>query len=341
MLASALATLALAAGLAPAWAGDDFLALVRKAGSRQEPEERVEYFARAIAAWTPSHGPGLLAACYFGRGEARYDAGDFARALPDLAQALEGDLNNARALFLRGRILLHQTLMAEEPSTRRAADAARALEEYAALRPEDAEGLLALGRAQILAGRAAEARASFERARRLEPSDPRPELGLGRAWLAERSLSRARESLDAAEALARGRDADVLTERARCRLAHGDELGARADYDRALPRHEELLQDLARGRARPVDIDERQAEAGRAYYGRGRLREARGEAAGARADYEAGCRHGEPRCCRRVQSLSAPPPPEPRPAPAKPPKKPRRRALPSPSSDPGDRIYGS
>jgi Flp pilus assembly protein TadD len=332
------------AGSPSVWGGDDFLALVRKAGSRQEPEERVEYFSRAIAAWTPGHGSGLLAACYFGRGEARFKTGDMAQALPDLVKAQDDDPNNARAVFLRGRILLHQTLLEEEPSARSAAQAAQVLAEYSALKPEDVEGLLAWGRAQVLAGRSDEARLTFGRARKLAPADPRPSLGTGRAFMAARRWDPAREDLEAADGLAHGRDADVLAERAACRLAQGDQAGALADLGRSLPLQEDILQDLTRSRALPLDIEERQSAAGRAYLGRGGLRESRGDTAGALADYEAGCRHGSRRCCARAAAMgppslkgSRPPLPEG----TRPKKKPKRRQLPNPESDPGDRIYGS
>ncbi|MBI5240206.1 MAG: tetratricopeptide repeat protein [Elusimicrobia bacterium] len=320
--------------------GDDFLSLVRKAGNRREPEERVEYYTRALSAWAPGHGAGLLAACRFGRGEARYETGRFAEALPDLEGALEGDPGNARALFLRGRILLHQAYMADEPSP----DAVRLLTEYAALKPEDPEGLIALGRAQLLARRFEAARASFGLAARLAPSDPRPRLGSGRAFRAQRRWVAAREELDSAEALAKSRDPDVPAERAAWSLAQGDEKGALAGLDRALPRQEELLLELVRSRALPVEVFERQAAAGRAYLGRGTLRENRGDAAGAREDYEAGCRHGDKSCCARAEALrkaparktEAAPPIRPKPAPKR-----RRPRLPEPESAPGERIYGS
>jgi|GEM_PF-5808566 len=343
MLPPAFVALALMAGSSAAWGGDDFLTLVRKAESRQEPEERVEYFSRALAAWTPGHGSGLRAACHFGRGEARTQTGDFAQALPDLAKALEEDPNNARAVFLRGRILLHQTLLEEDPSVRSAAPAAQALADYAALKPEDVEGLLALGRAQLLAGHIAAAQVAFGRARKLAPSDPRPVLGIARAFLAARDFGRTLESLDAADPLARGRDPDLLTERAACRLAQGDQAGALAELDGALPRHEELLLDLSRSRALPLEVEERTAAAGRAYLSRGGLRESHGDTPGALADYTAGCRHGSRRCCARAQALGGlkPRPPQPPPAPVKPPKKSKPWKIPGPVSDPGERIYGS
>lgn len=331
-----------------AWGADDFLSLVRKAGNRREPDERAEYYSRALDAWTPGHGAGLLAACRFGRGEARYETGSFSEALADLELALEGDPDNARALFLRGRILLHGAILEDElpPRSARAAMAAKALTEYAALKPEDAEGQLALGRAQLAAGRGEEARRSFSRARRLAPSDPRPLLGIARAFLAARRWSGAREGLDAAEALARGRDPDVFFERAVWSLAQGDEAGALSRLDRSLPLQEDILNDLDRSRALPVEIAERQAAAGRAYLSRGTLREKRGDDAGALEDYRAGCRHGSRRSCARAEGLGKTPA---RPAPAaqKPPARakpaPRRSRpkAPEPENAPGERIYGS
>ena len=323
------------------WAADDFLPLMRKAEGRKEPEERVLYFTRAIAAWTPAHGNGLLANCLFRRGEASYEAYDFAGALPDLGQALDFDPRNARAYFLRGMIRLHQARSEKTGAanlSRLASQAARDLAEYAALNPGDCEGLLALGQAQVLAGRSGEALGTFTSAQRLIPSDPRPRLGAGRAFMAARDLDRAQASLDEADALARGRDAEVLTERAVCRAARGDETGALADYDRALPRHEDVIADMVRSRAHPADIAERRAAAGRAYYGRGRIRESRGDKAGARDDYQAGCRHGHEPCCRRARALAAakgPPPLR-----VAPPRKPKpRKKIPNPKSSPGDRIY--
>ena len=343
MLLPGLMALALMAGSPSIWGGDDFLALIRKAEARREPEERVEYLSRALATWTPSHGRSLLAACYFGRGEARYQTGDFTEALPDLAKALDGDPDNARVMFLRGRILLHQTLLEESPSIHSAAQAAKALADYVSLKPEDIEGLLSLGRAQVLAGHIAAAQVAFVRARKLAPFDPRPGLGIGRAFLAARDFRPARESLDAADALARGRDADILTERAACRLAQGDQAGALAELDCALQRHAELLLDLTRSRALPLEVEERQASAGRAHLDRGSLRESRGDTPGALADYRAGCRHGIQRACARAQALAGlkPRPAPPPPTPLKPLKKTKRRKIPKPTNDPGERIYGS
>ncbi len=325
--------------------GDEFLGLARKARDRREPGERIEYYTRAISAWTPGHGAGLLAACRFGRGEARYEAGEFAEALSDLGSALEGDPGNARALFLRGRILLHEAVMEDAPA--RALQAAKVLSEYAALKPEDAEGLVALGRAQLLGSRREQARSSFAKARALAPSDPRPLVGIARAFLAERRWDSAREGLDEAQALARGRDPDVFFERAAWSLAQGDEAGALLGLDRALPLQEERLQELVRSGALPVETAERQAAAGRAYLKRGTLREKRGEAAGAREDYEAGCRHGEKRCCaaaKRPPSLEgrrSPLPEGTAPSKKKPAPKRRRPKAPQPQSAPGERIYGS
>lgn len=326
------------------WGADDFLSLVRKAGSRREPEERVEYYTRALTAWTPGHGSSLLAACHFGRGEARYEAGRFGPALADLDQVRDGDPGNARAIFLRGRILLHEAVMEDDPA--RARRAAEVLAEYGALEPEDAEGQLALGRAQLIARRQDEARRSFSRAKSLSPSDPRPLVGLARALLAARRWDGSRDELDAAQSLARGRDPDVFFARAAWSLAQSDEKGALAHFDRSLPLQEDRLAELIRARALPVEIAERQAAAGRAYLGRGALREKRGDAAGALADYETGCRHGEKRCCERAAGLenaaarpaqAAPKPPV-RPPPA--PKRKRPKA-PAPENGPGERIYGS
>lgn len=342
VVASALILAALAPAPA-ARAEDDFLPLMRKAESRRQPQERAEYFGRAVSAWTPAHGRLLLSACLFGRGEALYDLGRFSSALGELDQALRDDPRNARAHFLRADVRLRWARDREEDSPRAAAELARAaaedLAEYAALRPQDQEGLLAWGQAQLLAGRRAPAERLFEKARSLSPSDPGPLLGLALARASARDWEQARRLLDEADALAKGRDPDVLAARADCRLAQGDRDAAASDYERAIRLHERRLEEFSRSNAPAARLSAERAAAGRTYADRALLREASGQEAPALADWDAACRLGHQPACRRARRLRA--------ATAAPS---RRRAPPdarpgsSPSkarSGPGDRIYAN
>lgn len=316
---------------APARA-DDFLKLLRKAQSRRESSEKVEYFTRAIRAWEPSHGQTLLATCHFLRGEARYELRAFPEAEPDFTKALELDPANARAHFLRGSLRLKGG---------RPRDAARDLREYAALRPEDAEGWLALGDAQLALDPAAALKA-FARAQELAPADFRPSLGQARAWMSRKIWDKALEALDAADALARRRSEEVLAQRATCHAALGRHEAALADYGKSLALYERRLSELEGSRVPPALLGECRAKAARVYYGRGRLHEFLLRTAEARADYAQACRLGHDASCGRAlpaadSSPSAPPHPEPRPARAP---KPRRPSPPAESA-PGDRIYAN
>ncbi|MDD5656127.1 MAG: hypothetical protein PHF00_02600 [Elusimicrobia bacterium] len=325
-----------------AWCGDDFLGLLRKAESRSQPRERLEYFSRALAAWTPAHSRSLQAHCVFRKGEAEYESHDFRQAWSDLAQALESDPRNARAWFLRGMIKLHEA-RAERSARRDAAAAkcavaaARDFVQHSALKPEDPAGWLALGASQALALRLDSALDSIGRARELAPADPQAPREAGQAYMLFSRWDRALAELDDAYRLSRGRDAQTLLARALCRISVRDEGGARSDLDRGLPIQEELLIAQARTGAHPADIEESHAAAGEGYRIRGTLREKASDRAGALADYDAGCRHGNRLCCDRSKTLrdrpaAAPAPRRPRPAP--------RRKIPKPKSDPGDRIYG-
>lgn len=318
------------------WGSGEFLRNMRKAESRRESAEKVEYYTRAIRAWQPSDGNALLAHCHFRRGEALYERYEFKEAEPDLSKSIELDPGNPRAYFLRGRALLRLG---------RAREAAKDLSEHAALRPEDLEGCLALGEAELKSGRPDTALKDYKRCSELKASDFRAALGAGRAWAARRDWQRALKSLETADVDARGLSPEVLVETAVSQAALGDHQSALESYGRAIPLHERRLQELRRARAHPAAIAEEQEQAARARYGRGRLNEFLMRLKRALSDYREACRLGRREACDRAESLESrpeareSPPPSPlEKAPEKKTQKPRKR-LPRSESEPGERIY--
>ena len=291
----------------------EFFANLRKAETRQEPDERLEYYGRAIKAWTPDAGAALLAVCHFGRGQAYFDRGEFKQAEPDLTKALNGDPRNARAYFLRGRVHLKEG---------RGAKAALDLAEFVGLQPEEIDGLLFLCEAQRRTGRTEEAFKTYERAGRLEPADYRPVLGMGQTQMAVKDWRQAVRSLDRSDGLARGRAHEVFIERAVCRAALADLEGAVKDYGAGLALYSATLDLLARAPNQRVLLAETQDAAGRAHYGRGRVLETLFARARALADYTEGCRLGHAPSCRRAAE-------------------PRKKAVATPSDDTGERIYAN
>ena len=128
--------LPVALGLGQAWAGGQFLDALRKAESRSEPVEKIEYYSRAIRAWNATHGNALLANCHFRRGEAYFERREFQLAQSDLSKTIELDPRNARAYFLRGQISLKSSKFSP---------AERDFSECVGLEPEDSEGWFAAG----------------------------------------------------------------------------------------------------------------------------------------------------------------------------------------------------
>lgn len=309
---------------APAWA-EDFLKLLRKAESRREASERIEYFNRAIRAWEPSRGQALLANCHFRRGEARLQLFELREAEPDLTKAIELDYANARAHFLRGSLRLRDG---------RPLEAAKDLREYTALREEDPEGWLALGDSLLKSTQRDPALKAFSRAAGLDPTDFRAPLGLARAWMAQKKWDKALEALEAADSLAKRRSEEVLAQSAACRSALGSHEAALADYGKAIALYDRRLGELERSRAHPALAAEVRAGAARTYYGRGRLHEFLLRAKEARADYEEACRLGHEASCDRPLPAEAPRPRRKPAAPRERPSVPRERS-------PGDRIYAN
>lgn len=149
-----------------------------------------------------------------------------------------------------------------------------------------------------------------------------------------RSWSGAELSLDQAVKLSKGREPDVLVERAVTRVAlkRGEE--AVEDYSAAIPLLEERMED-GETKLRP--------KAARAYYGRGRLTDSL-------EDYEAACRLGHKKACSLLPArpvAAAKPEPAQKPPKAKKKKlekqpKPvpyKRTIIEAPDGDPGERFY--
>lgn len=316
-----LAALALASAAASA---DDFIKLVRKAESRGEASERIEYFTRAIEAWREPHATSLLASCHLGRGEAHHQKGDDKKALSDLGRAIDLDPRSAPAYLLRGRIHL---------AAGRPAAAAKDLAEYAGLESEDLEALLLLGEAERLAGHLDASLHAYKAAATLEPQDYRPALGRGRTLMAARDWRQAKDALDLAAKLSGQKEPEVFAERAVAWVALKKTADALDDYGSAVKLFERRLDGLRKG----PELTKASARAARAYYGRGRLWENAGDAPKARPDYEAACRLGHAAACRRAAALAPVPAPAAR---AEPKPKPKPRpAIDDAESDPGERIY--
>lgn len=335
---SPAAALAAALAAAPSWGADAFLKNVRKAETRKEPEERVEYLTRAIKEWSTAHPRTILAACHLGRGEARVELWEFKDSEPDLSRALELDEGASRAYRLRGRARL---------KLGRAAEAARDFSAYAAFKPEDAESWLDLGEAELARGDAAAALAAYAKADQQEPGDWRAALGAGRARMLEKDWRSALERLDAAEAASKNKAPEVFLERAVARVALGRHAQAVEDYSSALPLLERRSESMRRGRAPARALEEEQALLGKTYYGRARVREFLLRMPEAAADYQQACDLSHQEACARLTAARAaaepkaelePPAAESEPAPEAPRRK--RRRYRKVSDDAGDRIYG-
>jgi tetratricopeptide (TPR) repeat protein len=312
LLAASVLSAALHAG--------EFLALMRKADGRGEPQEKIEYYGRALRAWTPQDGQALLANCHFRRGEAFFDSGKLQQSLPDLDKALDLDPRNAQAYLLRGKIHL---------IAGRFKKAAADLGEYAALSPEDMDGLLSLGEAQRRSGKKEPSLSTYRKAALLEPADFRPRLGEALTYMDMKRWPAAKNALDEADSLARHRDPETLALRGAARDALGDRQGALQDYTDSLPLHEARLLHLSRASAPAQETSRQRARTAGAYYERGRLHERLNRQAQALPDYEQACRLGHDRACARAATLKPAAKTQSKPRPAK------------PSNDLGDRIYAN
>ncbi len=328
--------LPLAALLAsPGWTASRFVTDLRKAESRKEPDERVEWYSRAIEEWDPKEDPNLLAQCRFGRGQARVELWRFSEAEPDLAKALELDPGNHRARLLRGQALLELG---------RAEAAVEDLIDYTGMEPDDEQGWLSLAQAKLKLGREDQALKACRRAQKVEDADSRAWLCEGRVLLARRDWAAAEAALTSAAGKAPSLP-ETFAERAVSRVAQGRHEQAVKDYQAALAAYEAELKDLSERAAPQPRQKARRQETARAYFGSGRVREFLSQVPQAIADYQRACELGHDDACARLQALApeqaaarAKPAPPPAPAPPKPAK---RKRLPAPRSDPGERIYGS
>lgn len=308
-----------------AWAASPFVANLRKAESRKEPDERAEYYTRAIDAWGPSEDRMLLGQCRFGRGQARVELWQFAAAEPDLTQALEIDPGNKRAKLLRGRARFELG---------RYGEAAKDLADYIGAQPDDEEGYLELSQVQLKQARSGQAVTTCLQAEKLDEADGRAWLCEGRARMARRDWDDAAAAFTTALSKPKPPVADAYAGRAVCRVAQGRSADALKDYDGAVPAYEDGLKTLGDRKAPAPELKAYQQETARAYFGRGRLHEFLSQPEPALADYRRACALGHDEACARTQALA----PAPKPEAAKPPKRKRWRA---PSNDAGERIYGS
>lgn len=175
---------------------------MRKADSRGEAVEKIEYYSRAIRAWGPTHAKTLLAHCHYRRGEAHFLRYELDLAEPDLVKTTQLDPRNARAYHLLGRLNM---LLG------RGTKAAGYFGYYNATSSrEESEGYWRLGDAELMSGRKPAARKAYERAMELDPEDHRPYLGLARLQLKESAHPKALESLQTAHRLAGKADPTIL-----------------------------------------------------------------------------------------------------------------------------------
>ena len=288
----------------------------RKAESRAEPAERIEYYNRAIRAWGPAESGSLLGQCHFGRGQAFLELWRFAEAEPDLSRTLELDPNNSKAYLLRGKARARLSKLNE---------AAQDLIEYLARTPADQDGLMSLAEVHLKTGRANAAMKTCKTAQQAETSDGRAWLCEGRAWMARKQWSAAERALNAADEKSNHRLADALAERAVCRVAQGRHAQALKDYTAALGLLEARLQELSRQETPQAARADQQQTTARVFYGRGRVHEFLLQASEAQADYQQACRLGHDQACARAPLPKS--------------VKPRRRA-PNPDNNAGERIYG-
>ncbi|MBI5622911.1 MAG: tetratricopeptide repeat protein [Elusimicrobia bacterium] len=323
-------------------AADEFLLNLRKADARVEPEERVEYYSRAIRAWRTGHGTGLLAHCHFNRGETHLLEARLDLAEKDLSKALALDPNNSRAYLLRGRLHLR---------ARRHKLAESDLREYASMKPGDPDGRVMLAESKERGGRLQEALRDFRYAARLDSLNWRALLGQTRVLTSLREYGPAAEVLAKAEAVGGNHEPALAVQAAVLKAETLRLAEALEDFSRAIPLYEERAGDLQRSTVHALDLRECNEALAGAYYGRGSVREKLLDPAGALADYREACRLGHARSCSLAESLAKKPPSEAAPEPPKPvpaakpaPPKPapsKKKRFRRPKSDPGERIYGA
>jgi tetratricopeptide (TPR) repeat protein len=330
--------LGLAPALAPVWASDAFIVAMRKAESFSEDGDKIEFYDRAIRAWEPADGQSLLGECYFRRGEARLRRWEFDGAEADLAKAVQFDPGNAQAKLLWGRALVKQG---------KASEAVKELLEVTMTAPDKEEGFLWLGEAYLLSAAPAPAARAFGRAEQLDSSDFRGAAGIGRAWLARRDFDKAYDALSRADELAKRRSSEVLTQLGVCEAGRGRHKEALRHYDKAVAILARDLQQLPRADTPRGEEDDLRAQAGKAYFGRGRVSEFLAKIADAASDYRQACELGHREACARAAALAKAPAPKPAPKPAppaaveiRPLPKTRKKKTSPPQSDPGERIYG-
>lgn len=249
--------------LTASWSADSFLSDMRKADSRGEPEEKIVYYSRAINAWSSSHGNALLGHCHFGRGQAYYAQNQLDLGAPDLSKAIQFDPGNARAYFLRGKILF---------KTGKYAEAARDFSDFASA-GESPEGYWRLGRAYEKMGRPLDAAKAYRRAAQMAPEDFHPPLGLAEILISQKKWAQALKHLERAGALAAHRSPEVLTQAGRCKAALGSPAQALNDFDSAIAFYEKKLTSLERSKAAPVEIAEIKEGLAQAYSERSKLPE--------------------------------------------------------------------
>lgn len=314
----------LLAGLA--W-GDEFLSNMRKGDKRDHPEERVEYYTRAINSWNNSHGGALLGHCYFRRGEGHYILYQFDRAEADLARAVNLDSRNARAYLLRGKLHLR---------TSRWDRAARDFQEFEAI-TGTAEGLWLLGEAYEKSGRYEPALRSLESARSMAPEDFHPPLGMARVLMSQKKNSLALDLLNEADKLAEKDSPEVLSQRGRCKAALGMLAPALQDLKNAIELFERKLGELDRSKSSPVDVVDYRDGLALAHFRRGQVHETQRKLPQAAADYRKACELDLQEACAR-EDVMARRAPTPEPEPVKPK---RKKRYPKAKDDPGERIYAN
>lgn len=324
----------------PAFSAGEFLKNMRKAQKRKDLPERLEYFTRAIRAWTPEDGSTLLADCHYRRGEtlARFD--HLEEAEPDLSRAVELDPLNLPARLLRGRLRLLLGKPAAAAADLRAAAAAG----------ESVEAWVLLGTALASCGDPHSALAAYARAAKDAPQDHRPALGRARLRLDREDWRGALEELAVAEALSR-RDPEVYAAAAEAEAALGRHERALERYDEAVALYQPRVHEAERGTLDPLEARLLRERAATAYFGRGRVHEFLLRGDEALPDYEEACRLGRAQACARAEALKLPQPKsrasrrgeaeKAKPLPEET-ERPRKRRRPrTPANDAGDRIYAN
>ncbi len=334
-LLTSLILLGVGQSLPRAHAADEFIRNLRKGDLRHEPDERIEYYSRAIRAWKPSHSSSLLAHCLFKRGEAYFDSFDFDVAMADLTEALDKDPGTARAYFLRGRILLFQGMPAKaDPDLR----------EFTALKPKDVDGRLAMAGCRLERKRFDSASEEYKLASELAPDDFRPWLGLARVQRARGQCLKAASHLEKADALAAHRSPRVLALRGECRHRLGYTKQGLKDLGESISLFETRLTDLQRSMARRMAYEVAKGRLSKTYDARGDIHLSIQEPSPALADYRPSCNLDYRPACLKAERLALKFHGEKDPEPIKTkkpkPKKKKRKRYNKPDNDPGERIYG-